>query len=130
MKSPMRRPHALCLATALLIAGTAGAQNMGFLSETPIAYFTPDDTALFQATGKQVLDTLNAGQVKTWSNPTTGAEGKMKVLEAFVSADGRECKRLGVYNKARGVEGESKLTLCRAEDAKIGWRVDPDARPR
>lgn len=128
MKSLSHTPRALFLAVALLLGSTAGAQNMGFLSETPIAYFTPDDTALFQATGKQVLETLNAGQVKTWSNPTTGAEGKMKVLEAFVSADGRQCKRLGLYNKARGVEGESKLTLCRAQDAKIGWRVDPDAR--
>lgn len=130
MKSPKRWPRALFFATALLIGGTAGAQNMGFLSETPIAYFTPDDTALFQATGKQVLEELNTGQVKKWSNPTTGAEGKMKVLGAFVTADGRQCKRLALYNKARGVEGESKLTLCRAEDAKIGWRVDPDARPR
>ncbi len=112
----------------VLSAAPAAAQNMAFLGNSPIAYFTPDDMALFQKTGREVLETLNPGKVKQWENPTTGARGKFKVLKSFATADGRPCKRLGIYNKARGVEGESKLTLCKATDGR--WQVDLDAQPR
>ena len=100
---------------------------MGFLGNSPAAYFTADDVKLFQDTGRAALETLNPGKVAKWENPTTGARGKIKVLAAFTSQDGRTCKRVGIYNKARGVEGESKMTLCRTTDGH--WQVDPDSTP-
>ncbi len=123
----MRAIVTLALVLLVLPAVPVAAQNMGFLGNSPAAYFTADDVKLFQDTGRAALETLNPGKVAKWENPTTGARGKIKVLAAFASQDGRTCKRVGIYNKARGVEGESKMTLCRTVDGH--WQVDPDATP-
>lgn len=123
----MHRAALPALLLLLLSAAPAAAQNMSFLGNSPIAYFTDEDMKLFHATGLSVLEASNSGKTQKWENPATGASGKIKVLKAFVAADGRTCKRLGIYNKARGVEGQSKLTLCKAADGH--WRVDTDTQP-
>ncbi len=123
----MIRAALSALALTLISTAPVAAQNMGFLGNSPIAYFTPDDMALFQKTGREVLETLNPGKMKQWENPTTGARGKIKVLKAFAAADGRACKRVGIYNKARGVEAESKMTLCKAASGE--WHPEIDAGP-
>jgi len=122
----MRAILSLAVMCLVLPAAPAAAQNLGFLGNSPVAYFTADDVKLFQDTGHKALDTLNPGKVARWNNPTTGASGRIKILQAFAAPDGRACKRVGIYNKARGVEGESKMTLCRAADGH--WQIEqPDA---
>lgn len=115
------------LALFLISTAPAAAQNMGFLGNSPVAYFTEEDVKIFHETGRVALDTLKPGKVTKWENPATGARGKIKVLQAFVTQDGRTCKRVGIHNQARGVEGESRMTLCRAPEGR--WQVDPDATP-
>lgn len=100
---------------------------MRFLGQSPVAFFTPDDTKLFHDTGAYVLNNLGAGQSKSWSNPATGAQGRITVQQAFNDSSGRPCKRVGVYNEARGIQGESTMTLCMFPDR--GWLAVTGVKP-
>lgn len=110
------------LVVASLLATPGHAQNMGFLAHSPIAYFTAEDLAMMRAAGKEALDTLDRGKSKTWSNPATGTSGRISVTKTYTAADGSPCKRVAVSNRAKGIEGESRYTLCRSTDGT--WSID------
>jgi hypothetical protein len=105
----------------------AVAVNLTFLGNSPVSFFQPDDVNMMRKNAQEVLDSPQPNAKRTWSNPKTGASGFAEVTGKFTTADGTLCKRLRIFNKAGGVEGESTYPVCKYPDR--GWVINADARP-
>lgn len=116
------------LAVAAFLTTPGHAQNMGYLSHSPISYFTAEDFTLMRAAGKEALDTLGRGKSQNWSNPNTGTSGRISVTKSYTDTDGKPCKRVAVLNRAKGIEGEARYTLCRSTDGT--WSIDTSPEPK
>jgi hypothetical protein len=110
-----------------VIALPAGAVNLSFLGNSPLSFFQPADVDLMRKNAQQVLDSTQPSAKQAWSNPKTGASGFAQVTGQFTTADGTQCKRLRIFNKAGGVEGEATYPVCKYSDR--GWVINADARP-
>ena len=108
------------LITALYLPASLCAQTMGFLNDSPIAKFTKEDHALFEAAMKKALDGAADGAVEEWSNPKTKAHGSVTPLKT-VTKDGRTCRKLRVINEADGASSRSKFKFCKFPDGS--WKV-------
>jgi hypothetical protein len=113
--------------TALLVAASAGAGNLDFLTRSPVSYFNDEDMNLLRGTVTQVLDDKDAYAKKSWSNPATGNSGQVEGRGGFTTAAGVKCKRVRVTNHAQGVDGQAMYTVC--QDPEKGWAVDQSAKP-
>ncbi len=130
LKNPGRHWPAVTMAALMAIAcsHTATAQGaFGFMKDTVVAHFTQDDVNTMRSTGSEVLKAQDIGTSRSWSNPTTGNGGSLKLIGAFSSADGRECKKLRVENHTKTQHRVTAQTLCRSKDGP--WLMDPDAKP-
>ena len=118
-------------AFAVLSVGVAtfafAQSNLGELSDAPSAKFTPQDFELFWAALDEVSAGKTAGSFRSWENTATGNGGTIKLLGAFTSADGRDCRRLRVDNHAKSLKGASTQTVCAHRDGT--WLLDADAKP-
>jgi len=103
------------------------SQNMGFLHQTPIASFQESDFKLVEETGRTALNSAPRGKTLSWQNPATGNSGDVTVLGRFTAADQRSCARVVIVNRARGISGEARYTMCKSADGL--WKFDPEARP-
>jgi hypothetical protein len=124
----MRRALAALLAMGIFVMPCALAQsNLGQLRDAPSAKFTPQDFELFWGAVDEVSASKTAGTTKTWENPATGNGGTIKLLGAFTSTDGRDCRRLRVDNHSKSLKGSSTQHVCAHRDGT--WLLDADARP-
>jgi hypothetical protein len=125
-KRVLVRP-AIALA-ALLTGSLALAQtNLGSLRDAPSGKFTAQDFELFWAAVDAVSASKEAGATRNWDNKATGNGGTIKLLNAFTSTDGRDCRRLRVENYAKTLKGASTQNVCAHTDGT--WLLDADARP-
>ncbi len=117
--NPARMVTIFCLIAA---ATVAGAQNLNFLRESPIAWLDDDDEAILRATIDAVLEAPD-GTSTEWQNPATGANGRVKVLDTHEDF-GTTCRRLQMRNEASGRRGGGTYRLCLSEDGR--WRFAPN----
>ena len=112
----------VCAATS-----TAFAANLGFLDQSPISYFKPEDMDLMHSNALKALDATGPTSKQSWSNAKTGASGWAQVREQFTTSDGTPCKRLRIVNKVKGLSSDATYTLCKHPER--GWAMHPDAEP-
>jgi surface antigen len=113
----------------LLLSAVAGAQgNLGFLRDSPMAYFNAEDTKLMRAAGVEVLNSSQAGTTKEWSNPATGNSGVIKLLASFAAPDGRACKQVEIGSQAKKMTSTSKMSVCKGADGR--WKLDTVQPPQ
>jgi surface antigen len=112
---------------ALACTASLGQGSLGFLLDSPVARFTSEDKEMLRSAARELLDSAAKPGERVWKNPATGHHGKVKLLGAFHSSDGRDCRRLQLDNFADGLESSSRYSVCR--DASKQWRLDPDAKP-
>ncbi len=127
----MRRGVVLLSAAAVLAvaATTVGAQgNLGFLKNTPMAYFNDDDVKLMRATTAEVLKSSNDGTRKEWENPATGNGGAVTLLMRFSAPDGRQCNQIRVETHAKTMENASTMSVCKTADGR--WQADAAKPPK
>ena len=126
--SARHRATLLCVVAVLSIAATsARAQgNLGFLKDTPLAYFKGDDTKLMRAAAAEVLKSAQNGTRKEWENPATGNGGAITLLTQFGAPDGRQCAQVRVETRAGGMENASTMSVCKSADGT--WKLD-SAKP-
>ncbi len=125
-----RNASLLCVATALTVAATAAiAQgNLGFLKDTPMAYFRADDVKLMRAAAAEVLKIARDGTRKDWDNPATGNGGAVTLLTQFSAPDGRPCSQVRVETHAKSMENASTMTVCKGSDGS--WKADAAKPPK
>jgi surface antigen len=127
----MRRGVVLLSAAAVLAvaATTVGAQgNLGFLKNTPMAYFNDDDVKLMRATTAEVLKSSTDGTRKEWENPATGNGGAVTLLMRFSAPDGRQCNQIRVETHAKTMENASTMSVCKTADGR--WQADAAKPPK
>ena len=127
----MRRHTTLLWAGSVLAlaSGTASAQgNLGFLKDSPIAYFKGDDVKLMRAAADEVLKSANNGTRKDWNNPATGNGGAITLVTQFTAPDGRTCKQVRLDNRAKTMENTTIMSVCKNADGQ--WKADAAKPPK
>ena len=110
-----------------MIPHPATAGNLSFLNNTPLSFFQRDDVDLMRKNALAVLESAQPNARQDWSNPRTGASGFAQVTGQFTMADGTLCKRVRVFNRAGGMEGEATYPVCK--HAGRGWTINANAQP-
>lgn len=112
-----------------LAAATASAQgNLGFLKDTPMAYFNGADVKLMRAAAAEVLKSATDGTRKDWENPATGNGGAITLITQFTAPDGRSCNQVRVESHARTMENASTMSVCKGADGQ--WKADAAKPPK
>lgn len=109
------------LAAAVLLPLTAPAAGLGFLRRTPLYYFTDGDLKLMSDAALEILNGNDPNAQREWRNPKTGFSGKIQALGRFKSSDALECRKLKLWNQAKGIEGESTFPVCRSAEGE--WQL-------
>ena len=115
----------LLLLAGLLVGPLAGAQNMNFLSKSPIAQMDEADREIYRATVDAVVAAPD-GTATDWSNPATGSRGRLEVLDTHQDM-GTTCRNIRFDNQTRSSKRAGIFRLCRAEDGS--WRFAPRQQP-
>ena len=105
----------------------ASAQNIEFLHRGPIAYMNDIDKEILSKTLQTALDETADGESLRWSNPDSGSEGTIEVLDTHEDY-GTTCRTVRTHSKASGREGGGVYRLCRADDDS--WQFAPKRRQK
>lgn len=120
-----RKSFRLIIATAAIAAAgvplSSAATGLGFLNNTPLSFFTPQDFDLMRDAVKAVLEDPDPTTVREWLNPKNQYSGKIEGLGAFKSSDGLACRKLRVSTQARGIESAATYPVCRTASAE--WQL-------
>jgi len=120
----VRKTILYLLGTALLQVGTAGAQNISFLRESPIGWMDEADQAVLTAAVDELLEQPD-DTVTDWSNADASAHGRLKVFGTHEDY-GTTCRNIKMHIEAKGRKDGGVVRLCKAEDGK--WKFAP-SRP-
>lgn len=107
----------ITLSTLLLSSGVL-AQNTMFMRDSPIAHMDEQDRQILRQTIDELLKSPD-GAVMDWSNPKTGSNGRVKVLDTH-DDQGSVCRNVRARNEARGRKADGTYRLCKAEDGS--WK--------
>lgn len=99
---------------------TFAVSGLGFLSKSPIAYFTPEDSRLFKHALYEVLDKQPDGKTEQWKNEQTGHFGRIRSVSTS-REHGTTCRRILLFNSAGGVTGKARFNFCRQPDGT--WKI-------
>ncbi len=133
MKSARGSRTLASLACVIFVAGltsTAQARQrggyMGWVAASPISRFNDEDKRLLREAAEAVVSG-EPGHSRDWENPKTGNHGKLTLLATFNGTDGRPCHQVRVQNHAKGLSGDSKVSICK--DPERGWLLDTQEPP-
>ncbi len=114
---------------ALLVSGVVAfglspavlAAGLGFLKNSPIYYFGKADLKLMNEAALAVLNAPEADAQREWSNKKSGYSGRVQSLGNFRSAEGQTCRKVKVWNQAKGIESEAVYPVCKDQGGE--WRL-------
>ena len=98
------------------------------LKGSPFERFTDADYEMFFDSTQQAANGP-LGEVKEWSNATSGAHGTVKAVRKY-KKDDADCRELRGQNYARGRTEPFRLAICKEADGK--WHLapfEPPAKP-
>ena len=119
----MNKFLSIIAATTLLLSMSTTSFALGgleFLSKSPMAYFTPEDSRLFKKTLYDVLDNHPDGKTVKWMNQETKHSGKIKATKTYVQK-GVNCRTVKLFNSAGGATGQGKYNFCKNDAGS--WKV-------
>ena len=97
------------------------AAGLGFLKNSPIYFFTQADLDLMNETALAVLNDSDPEASKEWSNSKTGYSGRVQSLGRYRSSDGEDCRKVKVWNQAKGLQSEAIYPVCKT--ASGDWQL-------
>jgi surface antigen len=122
------RTRALFHATVggLLLAATVGAYaaNLGFLSDTPIAYMKQRDIDSVKKAVFSALDSKQDGEAAAWVNDGTGNSVHIdaSITPQSTAKDGdRTCREVAVVLNAKGQSMMLRPQFCR--EGSGAWQL-------
>jgi hypothetical protein len=107
------------LVAAALAAAACGAQaqnNLNFLHDTPISYFSKADTASLTKAVQQVRDNGKDGETVDWQNDRKGTPITAKLTPTSTDDGGRACREVVVEINAKGQSMTLKPRFCKTAD--------------
>ncbi|MGU7775400.1 hypothetical protein ACV229_35175 [Burkholderia sp. MR1-5-21] len=109
---------AACVAAAL----PAHAQNnLSFLNDTPISYFSKADTASLSKAAAQVRDEGKDGETTTWQNSGGRTQLDAKLTPSTSEQDGKTCREITAEIAAKGQTMTLKPVYCKTAAGK--WQL-------
>ena len=110
----------------LLLAATVGAYaaNLGFLTDTPIAYMKQRDIDSVETAVFSALDSKQDGEAATWVNDGTGNSVHIDatITPQSTAKDGdRTCRDVAVVLNAKGQSVTLRPQFCREGSGK--WHL-------
>lgn len=102
------------------------AINWNFLEYSPSNYFKESDWLMMRQAGREALESADNGETRNWSNPETGAAGRVKPLNTY-EAKGMTCRYTEIFNSVKHAQGTSRFDFCRQADGD--WKIAPTRGP-
>lgn len=106
-------------AATLLMSTALPAADLNFMRDTPMTYLTDADRKLQREAALSVLEHERANAVREWSNPATGASGRIEGQGDLIADDGLRCRKIRIVAQAKGAESVFALPVCK--DTKGQW---------
>lgn len=95
-----------------------GAASPMFLGEMGNTYLDAADRELQADAARNVLENPNPKTHVKWSNPRSGASGRVQTLGALESAEGLTCRKLQLENQAKGGGNRLAFPVCKGSDGE------------
>ncbi|AJY43240.1 hypothetical protein I6G56_09095 [Burkholderia humptydooensis] len=109
---------AACAAAAL----AAHAQNnLNFLNDTPISYFSKADTASLAKAVQKVRDEGKDGETVDWVNNGRGTKLAAKLTPTTTEQEGRTCREVRTEVEAKGQSMTLRPLYCKTAAGK--WQL-------
>ncbi|KVL85740.1 hypothetical protein [Burkholderia stagnalis] len=115
---------------ARLLAGAACAaamlpahaqNNLNFLTDTPISYFSKADRASLSKAVAQVRDEGKDGEATTWQSSGRGTQIDAKLTPSTSENDGKTCREIAAEISAKGQTMTLKPVYCKTAAGK--WQL-------
>lgn len=110
------------------------ALNQDFLNDTPLVNLNQADKAMQRDAALFVLEDAKPDVTREWSNPLTGASGRVEGQGDFLSEEGLRCRKIRILMQARGAESAFALPLCKDQKGEwffgSGLKLRPVASPK
>lgn len=116
----MKAKALLAAAFGLLLAGTAPAQILGAVADSPISRFSGADKERFLRAIDTALADKADGAELAWQSDTSPARGSVTPQRSFES-NGMACRELLIANEYRSRKAQSVHTFCRDKTGK--WKL-------
>lgn len=105
------------LVSSIAVSSPAAAQNLGFLGQSPVAFFNDDDWELLKDAVDKVLNDPEDYNEVQWDNPETHARGTVESLRTTQSGD-RTCRRLRIHIHAQSRTSRGLHHFCHEGDGQ------------
>ena len=109
------------LALTCLLPGISMAEAWGWMKQSPVSHFTPEDKQIMRKTARDALDNAKDGIKIGWENPETGHSGSVKPINT-TQRDGQTCRKTRFFNSAESLTAIQIHRLCRQKDGT--WKID------
>ncbi|RQS65248.1 hypothetical protein DID96_27165 [Burkholderia sp. Bp8963] len=112
------------LAGAACVAAMLPAQaqnNLNFLNDTPLSYFSKADLASLTKAVQKVRDEGKDGETETWQNSGGRAQIDAKLTPATAEKDGKTCREITTQIDAKGQTVTLKPVYCKTAAGK--WQL-------
>ncbi|KVG61873.1 hypothetical protein [Burkholderia pseudomultivorans] len=87
--------------------------NLNFLSDTPISYFSKADRASLSKAVAQVRDAGKDGETTTWQSSGRGTQIDAKLTPTTTEKDGKTCREVATEIAAKGQTMTLRPVYCK-----------------
>ncbi|MGS0893155.1 RT0821/Lpp0805 family surface protein [Burkholderia stagnalis] len=108
-------------ACAVALLPAHAQNNLNFLNDTPLSYFSKADTASLSKAVAQARDTGKDGETSTWQNSGRGTQIDAKLTPATTEQDGKTCREITTEIAAKGQTMTLKPVFCKTGAGK--WQL-------
>lgn len=109
---------AACAAAAL---GAHAQNNLNFLNDTPISYFSKADTASLAKAVQKVRDEGKDGETVDWVNDGRGTKLAAKLTPSTTEQEGRTYREIKTEIEAKGQSMTLRPLYCKTAAGK--WQL-------
>ncbi|MCA8103724.1 hypothetical protein SB394_01585 [Burkholderia sp. BCCIQ04A] len=95
--------------------------NLNFLNDTPISYFSKADRASLSKAVVQARDEGKDGETTTWQSSGRGTQIDAKLTPSTTEADGKTCREIATEITAKGQRMTLKPVYCKTAAGK--WQL-------
>ncbi|MET3217031.1 UNVERIFIED_ORG: hypothetical protein ABIC48_004809 [Burkholderia territorii] len=95
--------------------------NLSFLNDTPISYFTKTDRASLSKAVVQARDEGKDGETTTWQSSGRGTQIDAKLTPSTTETDGKTCREIATEITAKGQTMTLKPVYCKTAAGK--WQL-------
>ena len=123
----MRRHHfsAILLGlstTCLMLSSGPSTAQWGYMSPSREPPMLAEDFRIQRSTAVDLLSSGRTGDSRRWSNPGSGAQGEVSLLDEFQER-GVQCRRVKYISLTRGASSQTEVVLKACREPNGNWAI-------